>query len=439
MVLKIFEDSAHVGGVVLSNEEEKCKNLFKLLKNMIVERKKMLSSKGVGSFSAYLEAGYQDLPMVVVAIDNMGAFKEYFPTQAEELNSLSREAQGVGISFVITAAVSNALNYRTQANFGRRLVLNCNDKGEYSAAFGHSRITPKENTGRGLLMLDKRILEYQVSIFGKSDKEVERSLELKQFIETRNRDCTSRARRIPMVPEQLILQQELQTNGKAFRNKGVLPIGMDFETVEYSMMNLNTTGTMTLLGDTDSKEQFTLRLLRMLKETIIFHNIEVVVIDDKTKALKESSNFGFVKQYTSDVSEGLLLVNDFVEDVMRRRDEIHEAEDMTYKLLIVHNAEVFKRISNDRNESKAFSEFIKGANDAGAFVLLTTVENQPVGFNASDVLKTIKDERKAILFAPLSESKMFEISSRIRPDSSFDKSNGYRFEGGTYTKIKIFE
>ncbi|WP_428909705.1 type VII secretion protein EssC [Niallia sp. Krafla_26] len=439
MVLKIFEDSAHVGGVVLSNEEEKCKNLFKLLKNMIVERKKILSSNGVGSFSAYLEAGYKDLPMVVVAIDNMGAFKEYFPTQADELNSLSREAQGVGISFVITAAVSNALNYRTQANFGRRLVLNCNDKGEYSAAFGHSRVTPKENTGRGLLMMDKRILEYQVAIFGKSDKEVERSQELKQFIEKRNEHCSTRARRIPMVPERLVLQEELQTDAKAFRKKGILPIGMDFGTVEYSMMNLNTTGTMTLLGDTESKEQFTLSLLRMLKETIIFHNVEAVVIDDKAKALKESSNFGFVRRYTSDVSEGLLLVNDFVEDVTRRRDVLDEMEDMAYQLLIVHNAEVFKRISNDRNESKAFSEFIKGANDAGAFVLLSTVENQPVGFNASDVLKTIKDERKAILFAPLSESKMFDISSRIRPDTSFDKSNGYRFEGGTYTKIKIFE
>ncbi|MCA1054926.1 type VII secretion protein EssC [Rossellomorea aquimaris] len=440
MVLKIFENSAHVGGVVLSNEEEKCKNLFKLLNSMVVERKTMLSSKGVGSFSAYLDAGYKDIPMVVVVIDNMAAFKEYFPSQAEELNSLSREAQGVGISFVITAATSNALNYRTQANFGRKLVLNCNDKGEYSTAFGHCKQTPKENTGRGLLMLDKRILEYQTAIFGHSDKEAERSLELKQFIQTRNSQCSSKARIIPMVPEKLMLHEEFKTSGNEFRKKGLLPIGMDFATVEYSIMNMNTGGSMTLLGDIESKEQFTINLLKMLNETIVFHNVEATVIDDKCKSLRESSTFGFVRRYTSDTSEALMLVNDFCEDISRRRhDEMEEIEDRPYQLLVLNNTEAYKRISNDRNDSKSFAELIKGANEAGAFVLLTTVENQPVGFNSSEVLKAVKDERKAILFAPLSENKMFDVPGRIRTETSFDKSNGYRFEGSTFSKIKIFD
>lgn len=146
MVLKMFEESVHVGGVVISNEEEKCKNLFKLLNSMVAQRKKALSSKGVGNFAAYLDAGYTDMPMIAVIIDNMAAFKEYFPDQADELNSLSREAQSVGISFVITAATSNALSYRTQANFGKRLVLNCNDPAEYSNVFGHCKMTPKETT-----------------------------------------------------------------------------------------------------------------------------------------------------------------------------------------------------------------------------------------------------------------------------------------------------
>ena len=89
MVLKIFESSKYVGGVVLSNEEEKCKNLFKLLNGMIVERKKILSNKGIGNYSSYREAGYTDMPLAVVMIDNMAAFKEYFPDQADDIDSLS--------------------------------------------------------------------------------------------------------------------------------------------------------------------------------------------------------------------------------------------------------------------------------------------------------------------------------------------------------------
>lgn len=441
MVLKIFENSKHIGGVVLSNEEEKCKNLFKLLNTIVIERKNILSSKGVGNFSSYLDAGYKDMPMIVVAIDNMAAFKEYFPDQAEELNVLSREAQGVGISFIITAATANAISYRVQANFGKKLVLNCNDSNEYSSVLGHCKETPRENPGSGLIMMDRRILEYQVAIFGQSDKEAERSQELKKYIENRNGKCSCKAREIPMVPEKLILQQAMSENTKAFRNKGLLPIGMDFATVEYSMLNLNTCGSLSLLGDADCKEQFTLSLLRMLKDTIVFHDVEAIVIDDKAKSLKECSTYGYVQSYTNDISEAMVLINEYCEDISRRQDEEDEFEqdNRSYLILVLNNAEVFKRICNDRNESKAFADLIRGASAASAFILLTTVENQAVGFNSSDVLKALKDERKAILFAPLSESKMFDVSLRKRAEDSFDKSMGYRFEGGTYTKIKIFE
>ena len=439
MVLKIFEDSKHIGDIVLSNEEEKCKNLFKLLNTIVVERKNMISSKGVGNFASYLDAGYKDMPMIVVAIDNMAAFKEYFPNQAEELNSLSREAQGVGISFIVTAATSNALNYRVQANFGKKLVLNCNDSNEYSSVLGHCRQVPRENAGSGLMMFEKRILEYQVGIFGQGDKEADRSEELRKFIEVRNSSCSCRARKIPMVPERLVLQQSLAKNADKFRVKGLLPIGMDFATVDYSVLNLNTSGSLTLLGDALVKEKFVRNLLLTIKETVIFHNVEAIIIDDKTKTLKEASMFGYVRTYTNDVSEGISLVNKYCEDVLRRNEEINEQEDMPYLVLVLNNAEVFKRICGDRGDSKAFTELIKGANEARALVIITTVENQIVGFNSSEVLKALKDERKAILFEPLSESKMFDISTRVRSEGAFDKSMGYRFQGGSFIKIKIFE
>ncbi len=201
MALKIFENSRHVGGVVLSSEEEKCKNLFQLLNAFIVQRKKAFSESGVGDFVSYIEAGYMDMPLVVLMIDNMAAFKEYFPEQAEQIGSLSREAQGVGISIVITTATSNALDHRTQTYFGQKMALHCKDSQEYGNLFGHCRETPGENAGSGLLVSDRRILEFQAAIFGKSAKEAERNRELKEYIEERNSAFADRAVGIPMVPE----------------------------------------------------------------------------------------------------------------------------------------------------------------------------------------------------------------------------------------------
>ena len=128
------------------------------------------------------------LEALVLMIDNMAAFREYFPEQAEQIGSLSREAQGVGISIIITAVASNALDHRTQAHFGKKLVLHCSDSREYSNILGHSKETPGENAGSGLFMSDRRILEFQAAIFGKSAKETERRRELKEYIEERNGD-----------------------------------------------------------------------------------------------------------------------------------------------------------------------------------------------------------------------------------------------------------
>lgn len=437
MVLKIFEDSAHVGGVVLSNEEEKCKNLFKMLNGMVIQRKKILSSKGVGNYAAYLEAGYTDMPVAVVVIDNMAAFKEYFPDQNEDINTLAREAQGVGISFVVTAATSNSLNYRTQANFGKKFVLNCNDTNEYSAMFGHCKATPKENAGRGLCVREKRILEYQVAMFGKSDKEAERSQELKEFIAERNAQCTAKAVKIPMIPEKLSLAETMSENVSAFRTQGILPIGMDFGTVALTSVNIATSGSLALLGDTESKDVFVANFMKMIAQTAVFHNVEAFVVDDKSKKLKECKDYGFVREYASDAADGLALVTDFCDDAMRQLDD--EERDGSTLLLVINSTDVFKKVCADKNESKRLAEVLKNAADAGVFVLLATVDNQPVGFNSSEVLKVLKDERQAILFAQLSDCKMFDISGRVKPDTSFDNTMGYRFNGSTYSKIKIFD
>ncbi len=437
MVLKIFEGSAHVGGVVLSNEDEKCKNLFKMLNAIVIERKRILSDKGIGNYASYLDAGYTDLPMIVVMIDNMAAFKEYFQEQADELGTLSREAQGVGISFVITAATANALNYRVQANFGKKYVLNCNDSAEYSSVFGHCKESPKEVQGRGLLLLDRRIAEWQAAIFGKSDKEAERSAQLKAYIEERNSAVTSCARRIPMVPEKLEVQVSMKEHKELFRMPRVLPIGMRYSDVEYACVDMKTTGSLALVGSGDGMSNLLNNMLSMLSNNIVFHSVEALVIDDKYKKLLAASSYGFVKNYTTDISDALAVLDDFYTEVDMREDSMDEQD--TLILLIINNGDLLRQLYADKNMSKELSNAIKKIADLNAFIVIAQVENQAIGFNASEILKTIKEERNAILFAPIHENKLFELSGRVKPDTNFDKSNACYFTDGTYSKIKMFE
>lgn len=126
-------------------------------------------------------------------IDNMAAFREYFPEQAKQTDSLSREAQGAGISVIVTAPASNALSNRERAYFRQKMALHCSDSLEYSSLFGHCRETARGNAGSGLFMDHRRILEFQAAIFGKSAKETDRSRELREYIEERNGAFEDRA------------------------------------------------------------------------------------------------------------------------------------------------------------------------------------------------------------------------------------------------------
>lgn len=434
MVLKLFEDAPHVGGVVLPSEEEKCKNLFKLIQSEIVQRKNKLSKSGVSNYAAYLEGGYTDMPLMAVVIDNMAGFKEYFPNQAEELGSIAREAQGVGLSLIITAVSANALSYRNQANFGRKLVLNCNDPSEYSAVLGHCKDRPKECVGRGLCVIDKRILEFHVAIFGTSTKDAERSQELKDYIATQAMRYTEHAKAIPMVPDRLVLLDSMSNHGPLFKTRGIIPVGMDFSTVEYTALNWNVAGSLSLVGIEQLREAWITNFLTALNRTIIFHEAQVVLVDESSAPLSTYRQAGFMEEYTSDSAEGLALIQSYCQSLGQRR-----SSDGSAKLLIIHNTQVLEKLCSDKTLSKMVADTLRNARTTGAFLLLSGIANQSVSFSAPELLKAVKEERQGILFMSLSENKLYETSSRIRGENTFDQSMAYRIDGANISKIKLFD
>ena len=108
-------------------------------------------------------------------------------------------------------------------------------------------------------------------------------------------------------------------------------------------------------------------------------------------------------------------------------------------LLVINHAEVWKQLLADKTMSREMSDAMMRSHEEKAFLLFAQVDNDPVGFHSSDVLKSLKEERQGILFAPIAENKLYEISGRVKADTVFDKTMGYRFDAGTYHKIRIFE
>ena len=244
MVLKNFETLNHVGGVVSSSEDEKLKNLFKMLWEEMETRKEKLLSVGVSSFVAYKEAGRTDMKQIVLIIDNLTALKELYFQDDDELLNLCREGITVGISIVIANAQTAGIGYKYLSSFSNRIALFCNDGNEYSAIFEHCNRRLEHLPGRCFAEVDKQILECQAYLPFAGEKEFERAEAIRGYIEKRNGECTEVARKIPLIPPVLSMNYMAQQFGNMMRGHFDLAAGLNYEDVMPYMLRMSSIGVL---------------------------------------------------------------------------------------------------------------------------------------------------------------------------------------------------
>ena len=204
MVFRNYELLHHVGGVVCSYEEEKCRSLFRMLAQEMELRKQKLAEAGVSSYASYLESGKSDLPQIVVLIDNLTAMREMYLLDNDFLLPVCRDGLAVGISFVIANSQTSGIGYKYLSNFESRIALYCNDSTEYGAMFDGCRLRPDNLPGRCLISKDKTIYEAQTYLAFSGEKEVERVGKIQDYVRMQN-ECypDSFAKPIPEVPKEL--------------------------------------------------------------------------------------------------------------------------------------------------------------------------------------------------------------------------------------------
>jgi hypothetical protein len=162
------------GGVVLAAEDEKLKNFFKMMTFEMKKRKETFAKLGITSFSSYREAGYTDIPQIVVLIDNFLGLRELYPQYEDNLTSIIREGVSVGICIVMTSLQTSGIGYKFMSNFPNRICLFCNQSDEYGTLFDRCHLQPKNVPGRGLVLIDKVVYEYQTYLAFEGEKEIDR-------------------------------------------------------------------------------------------------------------------------------------------------------------------------------------------------------------------------------------------------------------------------
>lgn len=444
MVLKNFEQLKHVGGVVCSSEDEKLKNLFKLLFEEISIRKEKLVSVGVSSFSAYKEAGYTDLAQIYLIIDNLTGLIELYLENDDTLLTIVRDGLSVGITAIIANSQTSGIGYRYMSNFSNRIVMHCNDTNEYSNLLEQVYIQPDDTPGRCIVEIDKRILECQTYLAFEGEKEIERVHSIRSFINEINAlTIDVEAKKIPTIPT-ILSEEELIGKYKAERKDYSLPIGITYEEVKPFYLDFAHLGALGICGkENRGHANFIKYMIYNFSEQSQKHPVRVCIFDDISRKYAEFKNLDIVEEYTLNTDKIIEKLNEWYEILDKRYSEMLEAEEAFSQdellVLIIQNNDVAKKIYEDMDAMRQYTEMVTRFKDLNICVIYSNYENASVSYDAPEPLRMIKQEQHLLLLDDLDALKVFDVPyEEIRANKKkLQLGDAYYIKDNSVTKLKV--
>ena len=228
--LGMFKNAPHIGEVLTAPETEKIANLFKLINQIIEDRKKVFVDYN-GSYDFYINHGGKQIPFIIIIINNVEAFIDNYPDYEDMIGQMTRDCFKYGVVFILSTNGPNTVRYRLRQNFRQHVVLQFNDPGDYGTVInGARKKEPSKNFGRGLIGLDG-IYEYQTAYVYREEKMVDY---VKVICNKLNNICTYQARKIPTLPSVVTLTDIIAR----LKAPNFIPVGIAKETLEITGISL---------------------------------------------------------------------------------------------------------------------------------------------------------------------------------------------------------
>lgn len=439
-VLKVFEKLPHVGGVVLKDDDEKLARLIRLIKREMEVRKDMFSKVGVASLNSYKEATGEDLPQIVILVDNFIAMKEMYDFAEEELTYISREGITLGVSVVISTAAYSNIRYRMASNFNEQFALTCQDNSEYSSMFGTGRVSPADVKGR-ILLKDTRIIEAQICLPVKGETDIERVKVLKEFIEDKAANAKGKAKKIPFMPEELHMSDMEEHIGR----EGVIPAGITYADIEERSIDLNEHPFVIVIGkDKSGKTNF----IKNVIDTLSVDDNVIYVFDSKKMALRNVKSIENVKYIcsTDKTEEYFDEIMDIIDERSEKynegllEDNFNEVEllkTFSRVMIVVDNLKDFVEYT-DKKRREDFNTIISKYRDLKVNIIISSDDATYKDLLYGEpFLKKLKEEQYGLAFTDLDAQKTFDVYLKYgRKKEVLKDGDGFIINKGKFEFIK---
>ncbi|MBU9723484.1 MULTISPECIES: type VII secretion protein EssC [Bacillaceae] len=309
----------HVADTFQVDEVEKVEKMLRLIVNILKERKQKLSKYGVANMEMYEKASGEEVPNILVVIDNYDSVKDTdFSEQFEKtMTQIAREGASVGVHLVVSAGRQGAMRMPLLSNIKTQIPLYLIENSEILSIIGRTDLKIEEIPGRGLVKIEEPAL-FQTMLPSEGIEPLEIIDSIQQTAEEMGKYWRGEVPEpIPMMPEGVIMFDEFRVKKKVVElvERKQVPLGFDFEEVQPVAFDPLAYGNLIVVSD---RKDGLLRMNRAIVQSMLLlgNHYQTMVIDTADKELADFEKE--LNAYISDVNGLLKVKKDLLSEVSMR-------------------------------------------------------------------------------------------------------------------------
>lgn len=236
--LDVFKDLPHIGGIVHDDDPDRLKKQATLITEILDDRKQRFSKAGVGNIAAYRQATGEELPDVVLIVDNFGPVLKLYPDLDAFFVNLTGNGANYGIYLLATATSTNTVPFKIAQNVKNAIALQMIEKSDYTNTVGKTNVKLPAVMGRGLVKGNPP-LEFQTALPMPGDDDKTVSEGIRSTAAAMNRVWNGdRPERIPEMPD-IIRYGSVRADGVCvgLSTDKVRPIELPFAQQHYLLIS----------------------------------------------------------------------------------------------------------------------------------------------------------------------------------------------------------
>lgn len=332
-LLPVFKKLPHCGEILTEDDDQQLSSFFKLIQEILEERKKLFKQLGVDSYETANKI--EKIPLILVIIDNLAGLSasKAGENYVYRLSEMLKAGMNYGIKYIITLNHLNEATLRIKQELLDRITFHMKDKYDYGEALSvKCQYVPPAIQGRGMVVYEEEALEWQAGMFLPYEDEEERLNCLKKEVHELSLKYQNdkKAKSFIKIPD----NEDYETFAEQF-GLGRIPLGYSLSDIKPVALPFRQFSKLAVyFGNLNGKERILNNLLYIAKK----ENMDIKIVKKK----KDSSLM---------LKKGLGIQSDLCQNAQTYECDDKDLLDLFKELApqLIQRKEIFEKYCQDHD------------------------------------------------------------------------------------------